>query len=51
VNLLDLQAIKGQLFQTVSAANAKNDVNCDKLINLLDLQAVKGNLFLAANCP
>ena len=51
VNLLDLQAVKSQLLQAVSAANARDDVTCDKAINLLDLQAVKGNLLAPAACP
>jgi hypothetical protein len=51
VNLLDLQAIKLQLFQPVGPGNFKLDVNHDGLINLLDLQEVKLNLFKAAVCP
>ena len=52
VNLIDLQAVKGQLFLAVGAGNFKNDIGCNNSINLLDLQAVKGNLFLPAGaCP
>jgi hypothetical protein len=45
VNLLDLNAIKLELFQTVTAANFQSDVNADGSINLLDLNVTKINLF------
>jgi hypothetical protein len=51
VNLIDLQAIKNQLFQPVGAASFRQDVTVDASINLLDLQATKSNLFAAAACP
>jgi len=52
VNLLDLQSIKGQLFQPVTGANFRADVTVNGTINLLDLQAGKSNLFVAPGaCP
>lgn len=51
VNTLDLSAVKAQLFQPVTAANFRCDVNADDKINTLDLTVVKSNLFSSATCP
>jgi hypothetical protein len=51
VNLLDLQAVKADLFNPVTGDSFLSDVNCDGAINLLDLQTVKANLFQPAACP
>jgi hypothetical protein len=51
VNLLDLQAVKVQLFQAVNGSTFLLDVNTDGLINLLDLQSIKLNLFQPPLCP
>jgi hypothetical protein len=52
VNLLDLQLIKTDLFQSVGPGKFTPDVNADNSINLLDLQAIKLNLFQPVGiCP
>ena len=51
VDILDLQAIKNQLNQPLTASNFKLDVTCNGQINILDLQAVKNNLNQPASCP
>ena len=52
VNILDLQAIKNRLIESVNASNFQFDVNTSGgAINILDLQAAKNNLFAPAICP
>ena len=51
VNILDLQAIKSEMFQPLGPSNFKYDVDCSGLTNILDLQATKNVLFQNAACP
>jgi len=52
VNIFDLQAIKDNLFQTVTNSNCYADVNLDMSINIFDLEAVKTKLFGGTvTCP
>jgi hypothetical protein len=52
VNLMDLSMLKDQIFQPVTSAVFRLDLNCDGSINLMDLNAAKANLFATAPaCP
>jgi hypothetical protein len=45
VNVLDLQAIKNEVFKPVDQDNCMCDVNVDGEINVIDLQETKNNIF------
>ncbi len=52
INIVDLNTVKGSLFQPVDGASFLRDVNADGVINIVDLNDVKGRLFTTlANCP
>jgi hypothetical protein len=50
VNVIDLQDVKNNVFQTVDGSRFIYDVNCDGEINVIDLQETKNNVFTAASC-
>ncbi|NLX12811.1 MAG: hypothetical protein GXY44_04050 [Phycisphaerales bacterium] len=50
-NILDLSAVKTQIFISPSAANFIFDVDASGSIAILDMNAVKSNLFGTATCP
>jgi hypothetical protein len=50
VNVIDLQDVKNNVFQTVGQANFIYDVNADGDINVIDLQETKNNVFTTASC-
>ncbi len=50
VNILDLAAIKAQLFQPVTADNFRADVYPDGAIDVRGLSATKSNLSKTAKC-
>jgi len=50
VNVIDLQEVKNNVFQTVDTSTFIYDVNCDGDINVIDLQVTKNNVFQDASC-
>ena len=46
VNVIDLQGVKNQLFETVDASNAMYDINADNTLDVRDLQVTKNNVFV-----
>ena len=50
VNVIDLQEVKNNVFQTVDTSTFIYDVNCDGDINVIDLQETKNNVFTDASC-
>ena len=50
VNIVDLNEVKGDLFQSVAAENFRSDVNADGAINIVDLNDTKANLFATTPC-
>lgn len=52
VNIVDLNAVKQDLFQVLSPTNFVSDVNADGVVNIVDLNVTKQNLFSTADaCP
>ncbi len=51
VNILDQNAVKGQVAKPVTSANFLNDVDASGSIAILDMNAVKSNLSRTAVCP
>ena len=54
VDVIDMSAIKGALFDPVTPSNFTLDLNADGEIDVLDMSIVKGNLFpdpAVAQCP
>lgn len=51
IDISDLNAVKRQLFQPVTAKNYLSDVNADGAINIVDLSMIKSHLYqLAETC-
>lgn len=51
VDLLDLEQIRDQLNQPVTADSARADVNSDGQVNIFDLVAVRNRLDTTGTCP
>ena len=51
VNIVDLNEVKGDLFQSLDDNNFTSDINTDGVVNIVDLNDTKGNLFSTASCP
>ena len=50
VNVVDLQAVKDQVFGPLDDSNFACDLNVDGQIDVMDLQLVSDNVFTPASC-
>ncbi len=51
VNIVDLNAVKQNLFNPLDAGNFRSDINADGVVNIVDLNETKQSLFSNVSCP